>query len=107
MAGNKNSGRRGGMTTANAEYRLATIEECWKLVRKAINDETLDYEYRVELAAKHTVKAIPTELTGGLNANLVAMGTITKNGDNLGFKIGGDPNPPEDLGCSEQAPAPN
>lgn len=78
MAGNKNSGRRGGLTKSNAEYRLETIDECWKQIRAAINDQTLDREFRLELAAKHTVKSIPTELAGGFTAQVTHMPAIQK-----------------------------
>lgn len=93
MAGNKNSGRK---SNANEEFRLATIEKCWKLVNEAIDDESLDYEYRVELASRHTVKSIPTELAGGITANLTAMGTIVYGGVEAKFNIGTPDNTSED-----------
>ena len=101
MAGTKNSGRRGGLTKSNAEYRLETIDECWKIIRQAINDESLPYEYRIELASKHTVKSIPTELAGEFTANIQTMPAIQKlsgeaNQENriAEFLIGSS-NPPE------------
>ena len=96
MAGNSNSGRRGGLTKANEEYRLATIDECWKLIRENIHNETLDLKFRLELAAKHTAKSIPTELTGGVGLNLTAMGTIKVDGKEAEFKIGSPADPSED-----------
>lgn len=66
MAGVK--GRSGRKSNANEEYKLATIEECWKLVRENIHNEALPLQFRVDLAAKHTVKSIPTELAGGFTA---------------------------------------
>ena len=100
MAGVK--GRSGRKTLSNEEYKLSTIEECWRLVREAINNPDLDYEYRVELASRHTVKSIPTELSGGITTNIVAMGTIVKNDNKIEFNIGSKideidgSDPPED-----------
>ena len=76
MAGVK--GRSGRKSLSNEEYKLSTIEECWKLVREAINNETLDYEYRVELASRHTVKSIPTEIAGNLSHTVTEMPSIQK-----------------------------
>lgn len=89
MAGVK--GRSGRKSNSNEEYRLETIEECWKLVREAITNESLPYSVRVELAAKHTVKSIPTELAGSVDAHIVAMGTIEMDGKKADFRIGSDP----------------
>ena len=77
MAGVK--GRSGRKSNANEEYKLATIEECWKLVRENIHNPELPLQFRVELAAKHTVKSIPTELLGTLNHNVTEMPTIQKH----------------------------
>lgn len=76
MAGVK--GRSGRKSNANEEYKLSTIEECWKLVRENVNNPDLPLQFRIELAAKHTVKSIPTELAGGFTASLNAMGTIER-----------------------------
>lgn len=100
MAGVKGrSGRKGG---PQEKYRFETIEECWKLVKEAIANPNLDYKYRVELASRHTVKSMPTELSGDVGLQLTAMGTIVKDGDNLQFNIGSKPDeadvsdPPQD-----------
>ena len=76
MAGLK--GRSGRKSLSNEEYKLSTIEECWKLVREAVNDISLPYQFRVELASKHTVKSIPTELAGEFTANIQTMPAIQK-----------------------------
>lgn len=86
MAGVK--GRSGRKSKSNEEYKLETIDECWKLVRKAINDESLDIEIRLEIAKAHTVKSIPTEIHGNITSTVVAMGSITRGNDTLTFNIG-------------------
>ena len=71
-------GRSGRKSLSNEQYKFETLDECWKLVRAAINDSNLDYKYRVELASRHTVKSIPTELAGSVNATVTHMPAIQK-----------------------------
>ena len=40
-------GRSGRKSLSNEQYKFETLDECWKLVRAAINDSNLDYKYRV------------------------------------------------------------
>lgn len=87
MAGNKNSGRK---SNANEEFRLRTIDKCWKLIDQNIDNLEIPLETRLELASKHTVKSIPTEVSGdvGNTQNIVMMGEIKRGGDPLRFNIG-------------------
>lgn len=81
MAGVK--GRSGRKSLSNEQYKLSTIEECWKIVRQAINDETLPFQFRAELAAKHTVKSVPQELVGEMNHTVTEMPELLRDNNRV------------------------
>lgn len=101
MAGNKNSGR-GRKSNFEENFRLKTIDKAWLLLDKHLDDETLDLKFRLDLAKSLAVKSIPTELSGGITANLVQMGSIEKRDqsgtllETLEFNIGTKADTPED-----------
>ena len=97
MAGVKGrSGRAGRKSNAEEEYRFRTVERCWKIVNENLDNEDLPLQFRVELASKHTVKHMPTELTGLLGLRPVMMGYIEINGKKAEFDIGTRPELEED-----------
>ena len=98
MAGNSNSGRR---SNGFEKTRTRAVELSWALVLADLENPDLDTAVKREIYTRIALKNIPTELSGAITANLVAMGTVVKNEGELIFNIGSpinDFNPPEDTG---------
>lgn len=96
MAGKK--GRSGRGTNFDEAIQRRVLSQCWDLVEKNLNNPALDLEFRIDLASKHTAKAIPTELSGGFAVNSQTMPTIQRvSGEaqpmNMVFNIGSPPTP--------------
>lgn len=86
MAGVKGrSGRKAHLDDKTVE-EIVNLSS--KVIRQALNDESLDIEFRAELAAKVFVKAMPQKVDADLNHNLQSMPQITKNGSPLEARIG-------------------
>lgn len=101
MAGVK--GRSGRKPPAvDCDLRLRVIQRSWQILEETLNDVNVKSDVKIEIALKIAPKNIPTELAGGFTANVVMMGTVTKNGDKLEFNIGGQVDPAEDTGHTEQ-----
>jgi hypothetical protein len=94
MAGNANSGRK--PPKVDLDLRLKVIQKSWELIAANLDNTELDLKFRLELASKIGVKSMPTELSGGITASIVAMGTIKYGEAEAKFNIGTPVEAPDD-----------
>ena len=102
MAGAK--GKSGRRSNRDEEQRLRVLQMAWDLAEEDLKNPDLDRAIKRELYTKLIIKDMPTELSGGFTATVVAMGTIQKGNESpLEFKIG-TPHTSENTEHTKQAP---
>ena len=115
MAGVK--GRSGRRPSSQEDLRLRVIQKAWIVLEQALDDPNVPQKEKIDIATKICPKTIPTELTGDVNANIVAMGNITKttaHGSplevlqfNIGSPLQDESESTEDPGHTGQDTSPN
>ena len=90
------------MNTSRSEKTVKElfIGECWEYLRN--NFHKFNEANKIKIALELSKKSIPTELTGNINTNITAMGTIVYGGVKAEFNIGSN-NPPENTQSTTEA----
>jgi hypothetical protein len=86
MAGVK--GKSGRKSHQDEGQKLKVLRAAWQVIEDTLADPNVDMALKREIAVKLVVKDMPTELSGGFQAELVAMGTIVVDGKPAEFNIG-------------------
>lgn len=89
MAGNKNSGRRGGMTNYAQAMRHRVLDKAWIILEQALDNVELSLKERLEIAKTLASRNIPQIIDATLDAQVTEMPPIKRDETRLDpFLIG-------------------